>query len=228
MIDATVTEKLALCMIKENKTLNSALADTDSYLLLSMLLEMVDEGCLSFSDKKFKWYEALIDGAFRLTGMPPYEAHKRLLYNALAAYEKPDIPFTYAIGPENSMFSEKNARAIIDSLTDSLILKGYARRERKKLIVNEQVFAEISEEVRKGILCRESASEDTLTLILLLEGWGGVLKRFFNAYERKTYQKCIKNLFEDKSNPRFAAILKFLEYKDAEDASNISLMMLTM
>lgn len=225
MIDATVTEKLALCMIKENKTLNSVLSDTNSYLLLSLLLEMADEGCLTFSDKKFKWYEAQVDGAFRLTGMPPYEKHKRLLYDALSAYEKPDIPFTYAINPEKSIFREENTRAVVDCLTELLISKGLVRREKKRLAVSEEAFRELSEELRNGILGQEAPPEETHILLVLAESWGGVLKRFFNAYERKAYKKRIKEIMEDKSNPKIAAVLKLVELKDEEDCATVAMLL---
>lgn len=79
MSDITVTEKYALCMLKEVKKFNDV--ELSTHLVVSMVVEMMLEGSIEIVDKnKKKKWEIINDINIKLNNKLPKDEYNRALY----------------------------------------------------------------------------------------------------------------------------------------------------
>ena len=89
MGNITVTEKYALCMLKEVKKFSDM--ELSAHLVVSMVVEMMLEGSLEIvEDKKKKW-EIIKDIKVKLNNKLPKDEYNRALYKIIEELNKPEI-----------------------------------------------------------------------------------------------------------------------------------------
>ena len=196
MNNINITEKYALCMLKEKRKFYET--ELTSHLLVSMIIEMMLDGNLEISNKS----------KVRLTDKTPTANYNIQLYNAIkegkfsGMLKKTDeIPFKDIISLVCHSFSNKTMKAIVEPLKEKMIEDELISREEKKglignkevIIINDDKFNNIVEEVRAEILENGNLTDDVILLSSLLNATK-FLKNIFTKYEKERLESRLKEI----------------------------------
>jgi len=137
MNNITVTEKYALCMLKEVKKFNDL--ELATHLIVSMVVEMMLEGSIEIIDnnKKKKW-EIISDIKVRLNNKIPKNEYNRELYKIIEEFNKTEISISQIIEKLCYSFSNKNYFAVIQALQEKMISNKLISLQKKKGIFKEK------------------------------------------------------------------------------------------
>lgn len=184
MACATVTEKYALCMLKEKKRLYDN--ETGAYLLASMLIEMMQGGSLKITEK---------DKA-ELNGEAPEQPYGKRLYAVIKEMGKEEVSLKKLLDKTCFGISHRNFNDIVDLLKEEMVRKGLISLEDKKgimgskevLVVSDDAFASVMKEIREGLLEGAELTEDVALLGALLSS-NKFIKNYFTKYEKEAIKK---------------------------------------
>ena len=114
--------------------------------------------------------------------------------------KKEPVGFKTVVEHFSFTFSSKNIEELFESIGESLITSGCARKEKSGVLGNRN--AEILED---GEL-----TEDIAALTALLDKTGELM-RFFSAYEKKDVKKRLKEIKENPENKDIAKVINYVE-----------------
>jgi len=202
MNNITVTEKYALCMLKEVKKFNDL--ELATHLIVSMVVEMMLEGSIEIIDnnKKKKW-EIISDIKVRLNNKIPKNEYNRELYKIIEEFNKTEISISQIIEKLCYSFSNKNYFAVIQALQEKMISNKLISLQKKKGIFKEKEIIEINEEefnsiigkIRTEFLEKGTLTDEFVLLVSLLDSTN-FLKNIFIKYEKETLKKRLKEIKE--------------------------------
>ncbi len=190
-MNANVVEKYTLCLLKEREKDISVFwtGVPTVHLALTMLLDMIkdenielaENGEIILKSKEFKK-----EYSKELFEMIEKKNKSMKLYNILE--------LCYYV----------NSKDMFNMVKTSMLSKGMLNSEMKNTLfgekqinkINEEVFENLINEVRKDILENVEVSKDN-TLLLLILNESKILKNFFNKYEQEKLKLRIKELQKD-------------------------------
>lgn len=196
MNDITITEKYALCMLKEKRKFYET--ELTSHLLVSMIIEMMLDGNLEVGNKC----------KVRLTDKIPTANYNIQLYNAIRekkftgiVKKSDEIPFKDIISLVCYSFSSKIIKSIVEPLKEKMVEdKLIILEEKKGLFGNKEVitidddkFNNVVEEVRAEILENGKLTDDIILLSSLLNATK-FLKNIFTKYEKERLEGRLKEI----------------------------------
>lgn len=192
----TITEKYALCMLKEKRKFYET--ELTSHLLVSMIIEMMLDGNLEVGNKC----------KVRLTDKIPTANYNIQLYNAIKerkftgiVKKSDEIPFKDIISLICYSFSSKIIKSIVEPLKEKMVEdKLIILEEKKGLFGNKEVitidddkFNNVVEEVRAEILENGKLTDDIILLSSLLNATK-FLKNIFTKYEKEKLENRLKEI----------------------------------
>jgi len=202
MNNITVTEKYALCMLKEVKKFNDL--ELATHLIVSMVVEMMLEGSIEIIDnnKKKKW-EIISDIKVRLNNKIPKNEYNRELYKIIEEFNKTEISISQIIEKLCYSFSNKNYFAVIQALQEKMISNKLISLQKKKgifkekeiIVINEEEFNSIIGKIRTEFLEKGTLTDEFVLLVSLLDSTN-FLKNIFIKYEKETLKKRLKEIKE--------------------------------
>ena len=191
MNTATITEKYALCMLKEKKTLHEK--ELSPYLIVSMLVEMMLEESLEITDKN----------KISLTARIPVESYNKRQYEIIKDMDKEEVSLRYVLSSICYGFSTKKLKSLIELLKESMRKNSLITTESKKGLlgekevvkVNESEFMDLIEEIKKELLeeGEGTLTEDAILLASLLNSTR-FIKNIFNKYEKEKIEGRLKEI----------------------------------
>lgn len=193
MRDVSVSEKFALFMLKEKYSFNYL--EFKIYFIGSVLIEMIMDGNLKIIDN-INQKNKLFDSKYKvtLTTKAPNKEYSRVVYNYIKDLNKNEISLKDAIhyilyGKHG--FSDKKYRELvslvkIDMVSNNLINIDKKRglfRTKDVILVNEDKFSSLIEEIREEFIEKDSYNDKTILLVSLLN-LVNCLKNVMNKYEK--------------------------------------------
>lgn len=169
-----------------------------SHLLVSMIIEMMLDGNLEVNNKS----------KVRLTDKIPTSNYNIQLYNAIkegkftGILKKSDeIPFKDIISLVCYSFSNKTMKSIVEPLKEKMVEDELISLEEKKglfgnkeiIIINDNKFNNVVEEVRAEILENGNLTDDIILLSSLLNATK-FLKNIFTKYEKERLESRLKEI----------------------------------
>ena len=203
MNNTSITEKYALCMLKEKKKLYDDILI--SYLFISMIVEMMLDDNLEIENNKVK-----------LNNKVPVTKYNKIFYEMikklLEDLKKEEISIQRILN--HISYSLKKRTEVIDSLKEEMVEHNLLSIEHKKwllgdkeqIVINEEKFHSLFQELREEFLENRSLQEDYILLGALLNSTR-FLKKFFTKYDREILNQRIKEI---KDSP-IADKVKFAE-----------------
>lgn len=187
-MNTTITEKYALCMLKEKRNLYGSELP---YLVMSMLVEMMLYGNLEITANN----QVIIKNELVTS------EYNRRLCEFLKAMKKEKLYLKDIVTTITNGFSNKKLRGIIELLQDGMINKkllGVVKKKgilgaKKTVVVNEDKFVEIITEVRAGFLEQGNLEEDIILLGALLNS-SKILKNIFTKYEKEVLNQRLQEI----------------------------------
>jgi len=200
MKNITITQKYALCMLKEMKKLRNG--ELSPHLIVSMIIEMRIEGCLEIiNNNEGKKFESLRRYTVRLNNKQPVNEYNRKLYRYIEEMNKEEIEIDSIIKSTCYGFSDKKLKDITESLKKEMVANELISLQEKKgilgkkevILIDNNKFTQTIEEVRTKVLAEEQLTEDMVLLISLLNATY-FLKNIFIKYEKENLKKRLKEL----------------------------------
>ena len=183
-------------MLKEKRKFYET--ELTSHLLVSMIIEMMLDGNLEVNNKS----------KVRLTDKIPTSNYNIQLYNAIkegkftGILKKSDeIPFKDIISLVCYSFSNKTMKSIVEPLKEKMVEDELISLEEKKglfgnkeiIIINDNKFNNVVEEVRAEILENGNLTDDIILLSSLLNATK-FLKNIFTKYEKERLESRLKEI----------------------------------
>ncbi len=189
MNQVTITEKYALCMLKEKGKLEDS--EVKPHLLVSMIVEMMLDGNLEITDKN----------KVKITSDLPITPYNKQLYEIIGEMKKDEVPLKTLLTSLCNEWPEKKMKAIVALFKDSMEKKDLIRLEHKKglfgekevIVINEKQLDHIVEEVRSEFLEKGALTDDLVLLGALLNSTK-FLKSIFTKYEKNALNSRLKEI----------------------------------
>lgn len=193
MRDVSVSEKFALFMLKEKYSFNYL--EFKIYFIGSVLIEMIMDGNLKIIDN-INQKNKLFDSKYKvtLTTKAPNKEYSRVVYNYIKDLNKNEISLKDAIhyilyGKHG--FSDKKYRELVSLVKTSMISNNLINIDKKRglfrtkdvILVNEDKFSSLIEEIREEFIEKDSYNDKTILLVSLLN-LVNCLKNVMNKYEK--------------------------------------------
>lgn len=193
MRDVSVSEKFALFMLKEKYSFNYL--EFKIYFIGSVLIEMIMDGNLKIIDN-INQKNKLFDSKYKvtLTTKAPNKEYSRVVYNYIKDLNKNEISLKDAIhyvlyGKYG--FSDKKYRELVSLVKTSMISNNLINIDKKRgifrtkdvILVNEDKFSSLIEEIREEFIEKDSYDDKTILLVSLLN-LVNCLKNVMNKYEK--------------------------------------------
>ena len=220
MNNVTITEKYALCMLKRHNKLCDSYVSS-FYLTVSMLLEMMFEGCIEITDKNegkiFRFDDNI---KILLNTKMPKQAYSQEIYKHLQSIKKDDLSIVKAlcsisdhnsvIKPIANILKEKMVKDELISLESK---KGLFRT--KEIIkVSDEKFKETTNEIRENLLKTEDLNKETILLTSLLNSTN-FIKDIFTKYEKDDLKKRIKEVSDTEINKYVNVVTKIIAARES-------------
>ena len=185
----TITEKYALCMLKEKKNLQGR--ELTPYLIVSMIIEMMLDENLEITDKN---KVILIDKM-------PTANYNEKLYEIIGDMKKDEIPLKNILTSICYGFSTKNLKELINILKDDMLKDNLITLENKKGLIgskevvkiDENKFTYVINEIKTELLEKGNLTDDIILLASLLNSTK-FLKNIFNKYEKEKLESRLKEI----------------------------------
>ena len=193
MRDVSVSEKFALFMLKEKYSFNYL--EFKIYFIGSVLIEMIMDGNLKIIDN-INQKNKLFDSKYKvtLTTKAPNKEYSRVVYNYIKDLNKIEISLKDAIhyvlyGKYG--FSDKKYRELVSLVKTSMISNNLINIDKKRglfrtkdvILVNEDKFSSLIEEIREEFIEKDSYNDKIILLVSLLN-LVNCLKNVMNKYEK--------------------------------------------
>ena len=193
MRGVSVSEKFALFMLKEKYSFNYL--EFKIYFIGSVLIEMIMDGNLKIIDN-INQKNKLFDSKYKvtLTTKAPNKEYSRVVYNYIKDLNKNEISMKDAIhyvlyGKYG--FSDKKYRELVSLVKTSMISNNLINIDKKRglfrtkdvILVNEDKFSSLIEEIREEFIEKDSYNDKTILLVSLLN-LVNCLKNVMNKYEK--------------------------------------------
>ena len=193
MRDVSVSEKFALFMLKEKYSFNYL--EFKIYFIGSVLIEMIMDGNLKIIDN-INQKNKLFDSKYKvtLTTKAPNKEYSRVVYNYIKDLNKNEISLKDAIhyvlyGKYG--FSDKKYRELVSLVKTSMISNNLINIDKKRglfrtkdvILVNEDKFSSLIEEIREEFIEKDSYNDKIILLVSLLN-LVNCLKNVMNKYEK--------------------------------------------
>ena len=205
MNNCSITEKYALCILKERKNLYEN-GDVFAYLVVSMILEMMIDGNLDIVEK-----DKII-----LSNKEPENEYNKHLYNIISELKKDKVSLREVIPLvcTNSKYLTDIAISLKNKmLDDELIIldnKKGILSNKEVINTNEVILNDIIENVKTQVAENATLKEDEIVFISLL-CYTSLVKELFNKDERENIKNKLKN-FKDMEKVKIAqSIIEELE-----------------
>lgn len=186
MKDLSITQEYMICTVNEKGTLSSYNQKAVVCLIVSGLLEMQLEQCISLNDKQVSVCGEL----------PEHMAYLKPLYNVINQ-GKP-MKVEKVVEAYTMTFTNKKLYELVDALMESLKeadvvepVKAGASGNKDRYVPKKDIITGIIEKIRAELLEDGEISEDVIALTALMDKAGN-LKDYFSKYE----QKELKNRIE--------------------------------
>ena len=131
--------------------------------------------------------------------------------------KKEPVGFKTVVEHFSFTFSSKNIEELFESIGESLITSGCARKEKSGVLGNKNAYIpdkkavdNIIQNIRAEILEDGELTEDIAALTALLDKTGELM-RFFSAYEKKDVKKRLKEIKENPENKDIAKVINYVE-----------------
>lgn len=200
MNNLTVVEKYSLCALKEIKSFNNV--QFSIHLITSMLLEMMLDDNLEIIERDKK---SLFGSEYKiiLNAKAPNNSYNRIVYNYIKDMNKMEYDLFDIIMQihHGSGFSDKKYREIVSALKEEMVVKGLISLEekrglfgkREKLVINNEKFDLVVDEVKAEFIDKDNYSDKTLLLGSLLNSIN-FLKNIVNKYEKDDLKNRINQI----------------------------------
>lgn len=214
MNNITVTEKYALCMLKEVKDFRYV--EISSHLIISTIIEMLLEDCLEIVDyNNGKFFDSVNKIKVKLSDKEPANEYNKKLYKIIREMNKPEVSIQDIISTFYFGLSNKKLKTIIQALKERMVKDELISIKNKKgifgtkeiLLVNNDKFNLIIEEIRTKFLNEGSLDDDLILLASLLNSTN-FLKNVFIKYEKET----LKKRLEEIKNTEISQNVKIAQY----------------
>ncbi len=217
MNNVNITEKYALCMLKEKKTLHEK--ELSPYLIVSMIVEMMLEGDLEITD----------NNKVILNNRVPTASYNQRLYDSIKDMKKEEIPLKYVLKAICYTLSNKKLKSIISVLKEKMVEDELITLETKKGIIgnkevikiNEECFTNIINEVKIEFLEKGTLTEDLILLASLLDSTK-FLKNIFSKYEKEK----VGNILNELKDTEIAKKIKVAQAAIREMSALVAAMMI--
>lgn len=188
MNDLSITQEYMICTVNDKGALPGYNQKAVACLIVSGILEMQLEKCISLTDKKVSICAEL----------PEHIAYLKPLYDVInqgKPVKAEKIVETYTI-----TFTNKKLYELTDTLMDSLKQADVVEPVKAGLLGNKdsyvpkkEVITRIIEKIRSELLEDGEISGDVIALTALMEK-SGSLKDYFSNYEQKELKKKIETI----------------------------------
>lgn len=193
MKNVTVSEKFALFMLKEKYSFNYL--EFKIYLIGSVLIEMIMDGNLKIVDD-VNGKNKLFDSRYKvaLTTKAPTKEYSRVIYNLIKDLNKNEVSLKDAIhyvSYGKYGFSDKKYKELVTLIKNSMISNNLISMDKRRglfrtkdvILVNEDKFSNLIEEIREEFIEKDSYNDKTILLVSLLN-LVNCLKNVMNKYEK--------------------------------------------
>lgn len=189
MNNVTITEKYALCMLKEKKNLYET--ELVPHLFISMIIEMMLDGNLEITK----------ENKVKLKDEIPSSDYNKQLYHIIKDMKKEEISLKNIITSICNGFTNQKMKSVIELLKDNMVKHELIVLEEKKglfavkevITINENMFTNIIEEIRAEFLEKGNLTEDIILLCSLLNSTK-FLKNIFTKYEKETLNNRLQEI----------------------------------
>lgn len=189
MNNVSITEKYALCMLKEKRSFYES--ELTPHLFVSMVVEMMLDENLEITNKnKVKLNEKL-----------PATNYNKELYKIIKEMKKEEVPFKDIVTSICYGFTSKKMKSIIERLKEKMIEDNLIILETKKglfgnkeiITINEDKFTNTVEEIKSEFLEKGKLTDEIILLSSLLNSTK-FLKNIFTKYEKETLNNRLKEM----------------------------------
>ena len=200
MNNLTVVEKYSLCALKEIKSFNNI--QFSIHLITSMLLEMMLDDNLEIIERDKK---SIFGSEYKiiLNAKAPNNSYNRIVYNYIKDMNKMEYDLFDIIMQihHGSGFSDKKYREIVSALKEEMVVKGLISLEekrglfgkREKLVINNEKFDLVVDEVKAEFIDKDNFNDKTLLLGSLLNSIN-FLNNIINKYEKDDLKNRINQI----------------------------------
>lgn len=182
MKDLSITQKYLICTVNEKGVLPSYDQNAAACLIVSGVLEMQLEKCISLEDKKITV----------CAGLPKHMAYLKPLYDVIDQ-GKP-VKAEKVVEAYTLSFSSKKLNELFDALMDGLKDADAVEPAKAGLLKNKDTFAPkkevitgIIEKIRAELSADGEISEETAALTVLLDKAGN-LNKYLSKFEQKEWK----------------------------------------
>lgn len=208
MKDLSITQEYMICTVNGKGVLPGYEQKAVACLIVSGILEMQLEKCVSLKDK-----EVCV-----CAGLPEHAAYLRPLYDVIdqgKPVKAQKIVETYTIA-----FTNKKLNELTDALMDSLKEADVVEPVKTGLLGNKEsyvpkkaVVTGIIEKIRSELLEDGEISEDVIALTALMDK-AGSLKDHFSKYEQKELKQKIEMIKQSGAGKRAKEMVQHIEALD--------------
>ena len=189
MEDITITQKYALCMLKEKKNLYSS--EIMPYLIISMIVEMMIDDNLEIIDKN----------KVKLNDKMPVCVYNQKLYAIIKDMKKEEVSIKDIITSICYSFGSKKIKSIVEPLKEEMVKSELIFLKNKKglfgnkqnIILNDEKFNNVINKLRSQLLQNKTMTDDIILLFSLLN-LTKFLKNIITKYEKDILDKKLKEL----------------------------------
>lgn len=193
MKDLSITQEYMICTVNEKGIIPGDNQKEVACLIVSGILEMQLEKCISLKDKEVSVCAEL----------PEHAAYLKPIYDIINQgnpIKAEKIVETYTIA-----FTNKKLNELLDTLLDSLKeadvvepVKAGLLGNKEGYVPKKEVITGIIEKIRSELLEDGEISEEVIALTALMDKAGN-LKEYFSNYEQKELKKKIEIIKESEA-----------------------------
>ncbi len=205
MTDLTITQEYMICVVNDKGILSNHRQYAAAALIASGLLEMEMENCIDIENNKIAIKSNL--PAKLLCLKPLYEEIEQA-----RAIKIEKIIETYMVS-----LTETKFRKLTSSINNSLVEAGVAKmvkagilENKEGCVPNQEIRDHIIEEIRAEILGKNTISEKTTVLTILLDK-ADCLKEYFSKYERKKLKARLGEIRNSDTDTLVKEIIKHVD-----------------
>lgn len=189
MKELSITEKYSLFMIKENKKID--MSTFSPYFTVSILMEMVLDGIISVDEKN----------KISINSKKVKDGYKKIMLDIINEKNNKSLTIKKLVSNLYGIINNSKIKPIKDALVKSLIEKDSTKKATKKilffnkeiLIVNEEVFENVVEEIRSEFLEKGNITDEMIILSTLLNETRNINK-IFSTYEKSQMKERLKEI----------------------------------
>lgn len=220
MSSVTVTEKYALCMLKEVKKFTNM--ELSIHLVTSMVIEMMLKDNLEIIECG-KGKKGLFGSNFKimLNAKAPEEQYNRIIYNYIKDMNRQEIFMSdviYYVCYGKSGFSDKKYKEIINALKEKMVKDGLISLCNKKSLfgtkevinLDDKKFDEVVNEIRNEFIEKNNLDDEMVLLASLLNSTN-FLKNIVYKYEKDDLKNRLNQIKESDISKRVKIAREVIE-----------------